>query len=481
MTERAAPEYSLSGAERERSAWPGSGRTASDPLAQLVRSALATDPALAAANEPLEAPSDAELGEALRTVARHLKVRQRDEWERAVEGLGECATLDPDQLYQAQRYAALKRWVLEHVPVAEPSALAALIPERVGNDTNTARVIERLRTEQQLLAVPYKRGWRYPLAQIDRRGRVHTAIPDLIARAREQEYDAWEIVHFLARPGATYPPLVVGTAAEDEPFESLGELVEAAFERAPVPSPPSHAPSPFERLAAGDETGFEDAARRFPRFRGVLGTARGAVITTRVLVARSTWWCVQLARFPPTSFNPNLEPTNDSVGGRFNPFLGEEERPVPSKYLADHPNGAFAETLFRDGYPRDWLTRAEIGARRLVQIGLGRDLVLADLSDTDPTGPLGVALREGPSAYARLRHVAASLYRQRPPMDGLLWDGRQLDEPGMLCAMLFGDRVSEAHDLAVIELLELEGGEGLRRLRAAATARGFALPRVLAR
>ena len=141
---------------------------------------------------------------------------------------------------------------------------------------------------------------------------------------------------------------------------------------------------------------------------------------------------------------------------------------------------AFAETLFRGSYPRDWLTRAEIASRRLGRIGLRRDLVLADLTGSDPESSLGAALREGPAAYARLRHVAASLYRQGPPVDGLLRARRQLGESGMLCAMLFDDRVSGEHDLPVIEVLEIEGGEGLRRLRAAATARGFALPRALA-
>lgn len=233
-------------------------------LGRLVRSALAADPELAMATDPLDAPSDTELDAALRTVVRHLKARRQDEWERAVEGLADSVTLDPDQLYQAQRYAALKGWVLEHVPLAEPSALAALIPERVGRDTNTARTIERLRADGQLLAVPYKRGWRYPLAQIDRRGRVHAPIPALLARATEQGYDPWEIVHFLARPTVTYPPLVVGTAVADaRALDSLDALVDAAVEHAPEQSPPTLGPSPFERLAAGDEAGFARAARHF--------------------------------------------------------------------------------------------------------------------------------------------------------------------------------------------------------------------------
>ena len=254
--------------EGEPLVWPAPRSATESLLGRLVCAELA-DLELPGADstsalEAGPAPTETEVGDAFRTVLRHVRARRRDEWERAVDGLLDSPSLEPDQLYQAQRHAALKRWVLEHVPMVESSAFAALVPDRVGRDTNTARVIERLRGERQLLAVPYKRGWRYPVAQVDRRGRVHQAIPALLERAFEQHYESWEIVRFLARPVLHYPPVVVGRAVpSDRPFESLDELVDAAMANAPRQAPPTQGPSPFELLAAGDDTAFERAVERF--------------------------------------------------------------------------------------------------------------------------------------------------------------------------------------------------------------------------
>ena len=204
-------------------------------------------------------------------IVRRPVPHRREQWDAAVEGLMDSPSLEIDQLYQAQRYAALKRWVMDHVNVLEPGELAALIPDRLGRDSNTSRTVERLRKRHELLALPYKSGWRYPAAQIDRRGRVHPALPAVVARASRDGYEPWEIVYRLARPTEIHPPVVPGRAPEGDFREAtIEQMMDAAIAGAPPQPPVTPGPSPFELLAAGELSGFERAVRRW------LGPAGGA-------------------------------------------------------------------------------------------------------------------------------------------------------------------------------------------------------------
>lgn len=201
----------------------------------------------------------------------------------------------------------------------------------------------------------------------------------------------------------------------------------------------------------------------------------------RRLVAHSVWWCLHPVEYPAEGFHPNYagESADATAGGRFNPFAGADGIRVPTKYLADHPNGAFAETLFRDDTLDRRLSRATVASRRLVQLALRRDLLVGDLSEPEHGSALAADLGSGPTAYPRLRRLAASLHATDSGLAGLLWQGRQLDQPGMTCIVLFGDRVA-AGELELVQSLELEGGTGLTMLRAAARLRGVALPAALA-
>ena len=192
-------------------------------------------------------------------------VRSDEQWERAVEGLQDSPTLDADQLYQAQQHATLRRWVLDEVELLGPGEIAALLPHRVGTDSNVARAIDKLRERGELLAVRYKDVWRYPSDQITPKGEVHAPIPGVVVRARAQGYDPWEIVYRLARPIETPPPVHVGRPLEhdgktlslDELFAAAGELVSASAVAEPVHA--DTCPSPFELLAAGDDDAFDRA------------------------------------------------------------------------------------------------------------------------------------------------------------------------------------------------------------------------------
>lgn len=190
------------------------------------------------------------------------------------------------------------------------------------------------------------------------------------------------------------------------------------------------------------------------------------------------WWCVHPARFDATSFHPNVDgdPADESIGGRFHPFDDGAGRRVGTRYLADHPDGAFAETLLRDGVSDRLVTAETVAMHRLAQIGLRRELRVADLTNLDPDSPLRAALQQDTDAYPQLRIVAATLHADAQRLDGVVWEGRQLETPGMECVVLFDDRVSGESDLATIQSLDLERGVGSGRLRAAARLRGYLLP-----
>lgn len=204
-------------------------------------------------------------------------------------------------------------------------------------------------------------------------------------------------------------------------------------------------------------------------------------LLTRTLPARSSYWCVVERRFSSTSFNPNTagDPEIGTVGGRFHPFESPVGTRVPTKYLADHENGAFAETLMRGSPDPSVLDIEQIEARRLAHVSLERPIHLADLTAPDSSSPLTEWLLADHRGYVPLRKVAATLHAQRSNLDGLLWEGRQLDQAGMKVLVLFGDRVSSETDLVEIESYEIDRGTGLRMLRAAARLRRYRLPSVL--
>lgn|GEM_PF-3550666 len=206
-------------------------------------------------------------------------------------------------------------------------------------------------------------------------------------------------------------------------------------------------------------------------------------LRTRTLPKGSSYWCVVERRFGAISFNPNEggDPTIDVVGGRFHPFESPAGTPVPTKYLADHENGAIAETMMRAGRDPRTLGIGEIEQRQLAQLSLRRPIRLADLTVPGPDSALALLMRGDHRAYVPLRKIAATLHARHVELDGLLWEGRQLDQPGMKCLMLFGDRVSPEVDLAEVVTLALDSGTGLAMLRRAARLRRFKLPEALDR
>ena len=205
-------------------------------------------------------------------------------------------------------------------------------------------------------------------------------------------------------------------------------------------------------------------------------------VECRTLPAGQLLWCVHESRYAATSFNPNLGGHRDDIatGGRFHPFEDGAGRRVPTRYLADHPNGAFAETLMRESSMGRTLPPDTILDHRPSQVRTRRSLRLVDLGTIDPDGAFARAMQADASAYRQTRSVAATLHGSLPEVDGLLWSGVQLRTPGMECVVLFGDRVTEAA-LAAERTLELDVGEGLRRLEAAAMHRQVTLPSALAR
>lgn len=198
-----------------------------------------------------------------------------------------------------------------------------------------------------------------------------------------------------------------------------------------------------------------------------------------MIPARSVFWGVFDSRYPAGSFNPNEygDPNATGTGGRFNPLAMPNGQRVATKYLADHPNGAFAETLFRDTSGSRDTSRHDIETRRIAQLSLDASLLLIDLSEEPPSSGFRRLLRAGKAAYPPLRDFATTVYATHPEIAGLLYEGKQLGSPGMNCMVLFEDRVlSSGSTLTIIGEHELTAGTGLRMLRAAARSRQFTLP-----
>ena len=207
-------------------------------------------------------PTPEELERAVRTLVEHAASAHRDRWEAVVDLLADTPALDADRLYQAQRHAEHKRWLLSHVRLLGTGDVVDLMPDRFGAGRNASRVLERLRADGTLLGVVVGRDWRYAADQFDARGEPHAALAPLVREARAQGYDAWEILHWLARPCTTLPVEVEPGRPIDglDPDASLDEIVSAAAESDGAAPRPDPLPSPFAWLARGDTEHFERAA-----------------------------------------------------------------------------------------------------------------------------------------------------------------------------------------------------------------------------
>lgn len=201
-------------------------------------------------------------------------------------------------------------------------------------------------------------------------------------------------------------------------------------------------------------------------------------LATRSYPAGWPSYSVFNTRYPPTSFNPNTggDPGELHLGGRFHPFDGPTGLRVATKYLADHPNGAFAETLLRDDAGQRTVSIADIERHGLVLLRFARDVVVADLTPENAGVTVGELLGTGRASYPALRTIARSLHERYPRLDGLVWRGYQVGTSGMNCMVLFGDRVDAAADLDASIPQALHAGIGLDLLRDAARERQFALP-----
>lgn len=180
--------------------------------------------------------------------------------------------------------------------------------------------------------------------------------------------------------------------------------------------------------------------------------------------------------YPATSFNPNTQADlNDPEnGGRFHPFLDKKGVKVPTLYAADHPNGAFAETIMRGDSPERAISITTIERSQFAYLYLDHDLTLVDLSSID-NPKLKRWLKNGTNAYLALRKLAANIHKQQPDAHGLLWESKQLNAPGMMCMVLFGDRV-DSGGITLIDDGPLSDPQNLRMLRQAAVATGYSLP-----
>ena len=186
--------------------------------------------------------------------------------------------------------------------------------------------------------------------------------------------------------------------------------------------------------------------------------------------------------YPTTSFNPHagFGTADAGGGGRFHPFVDPAGVPVPTKYLGDHPVGAFAETLMRDNLGHRSVSLDTVRCHGIATVAFTRDVVLADLVvDVVASPTLRGLLADGREAYPALRTVARALHHRHDRIDGLVWQGRQLGAIGMNCMVLFGDRVTVDVDLIETGVHALDRGLGLQLLRDAARARRFALPDAL--
>ena len=117
--------------------------------------------------------------------------------------------------------------------------------------------------------------------------------------------------------------------------------------------------------------------------------------------------------YPTTSFNPHagFGTADAGGGGRFHPFVDPAGVPVPTKYLGDHPVGAFAETLMRDDLGHRSVSLDTVRRHGIATVAFARDVVLGDLVvDVVASPTLRRLLEDGREAYPALRTVARALH-----------------------------------------------------------------------
>jgi len=202
---------------------------------------------------------------ALRTLLDFSAAREREGYDRVVDALGEAPALDGNQLHQAQEHAVRKCWLIDHEPLLSTEELVRLMPDRVAAGGNASRTLQGLRDRDELLGVRLMRDWRYPACQLDARGEVHVALPPVFAEARRQGYTPWEVLFWLAAPGApTSMPIVAGRplepAGESETLEDIARRAVALHENDP-PAPDLVRPASL--LAANETEAFRHHAARW--------------------------------------------------------------------------------------------------------------------------------------------------------------------------------------------------------------------------
>ena len=186
------------------------------------------------------------------------------------------------------------------------------------------------------------------------------------------------------------------------------------------------------------------------------------------------WYRVHRSQWAGNVFNPN---TATVVGGRFHPFRDARGAIVPTLYLADHPQSALRETLFR--------RESTLGVRpasfyhdyRISTVAMGRTLKLLDLAAPEVVGYYMPFSAGGEETYSASRRLAATLMALHTEADGIVWSGRQAGVQGWNVAVLFGGRVSAA-DIEVQRCAALTARRSLelRDLRICAAACGARLP-----
>ena len=190
---------------------------------------------------------------------------------------------------------------------------------------------------------------------------------------------------------------------------------------------------------------------------------------------------VHSIRYQANDFNPNTSSMVDDVknGGRFHPIEDEHGTRIPTLYLADHPQGALAETLLRDKKGRNRkLKFKDIDDKVLSTLVFKSSLKLVDICHHSLGDGFGDLLSQGYPVYRATRNLAASIYAREQWAQGIYWNGKQLGTQGLKCIMLFGNRVDK--DLAeVIESVSLVNEPGVQVLRDAAAVRRFSLPEKL--
>ena len=202
---------------------------------------------------------------ALRTLVDFSAARAREGYDRVVDALGEAPALGEDQLYQAREHATRKRWLMDHERLLSTEELVRLMPDRVPAGGNASRSLQGLRNRDELLGVRLMRDWRYPACQLDARGEVHAALPPVFAEARRQGYTAWEVLFWLAAPGAPGAvPVAAGRPLEpvDEP-ETVEDIARRAVALHEDDPPAPALVRPASLLAAGEAGAFRRLAARW--------------------------------------------------------------------------------------------------------------------------------------------------------------------------------------------------------------------------